>query len=150
MPNDPFVDVAALSSLGSIRYLDARDQAMFDAGHAPGAVRVPVDEWDKAAKAADVGFANTAYWDHALGSLGVDPSALAVTYDGGQMSNAARVWFIFQYFRHQGSYREWRLARTFRSCRGAGGHRTLEGRFPGGSRLRVRRLGRSRGPQASA
>ena len=43
MPNDPFVDVAALSSLGPIRYLDARDQAMFDAGHAPGAVRVPVD-----------------------------------------------------------------------------------------------------------
>jgi len=98
MPNDPFVDVAALSSLGPIRYLDARDQAMFDARHAPGAVRVPVDEWDKAAKAADVGFANTAYWDHALGSLGVDPSALAVAYDGGQMTNAARVWFILQYF----------------------------------------------------
>jgi thiosulfate/3-mercaptopyruvate sulfurtransferase len=56
MPNDPFVDVAALSSLGPIRYLDARDQTMFDAGHAPGAVRVPVDEWDTAAKAADVGF----------------------------------------------------------------------------------------------
>ena len=98
MPNDPFVDVATLSSLGPIRYLDARDQAMFDARHAPGAVRVPVDEWDKAAKAADVGFANTAYWDHALGALGVDPSALAVTYDGGQMTNAARVWFILQYF----------------------------------------------------
>ena len=32
MPNDPFVDVAALSSLGPIRYLDARDQATFDAG----------------------------------------------------------------------------------------------------------------------
>jgi rhodanese-related sulfurtransferase len=98
MPNDPFVDVAALSSLGPIRYLDARDQAMFDARHAPGAVHVPVDEWDKAAKARDVGFANTAYWDHALESLGVDPSALAVTYDGGQMTNAARVWFILQYF----------------------------------------------------
>jgi thiosulfate/3-mercaptopyruvate sulfurtransferase len=98
MPNDPFIDVAALSSLGPIRYLDARDQAIFDARHAPGAARMPVDEWDKAAKAADVGFANTAYWDHALGSLGVDPSALAVTYDGGQMTNAARVWFILQYF----------------------------------------------------
>src|ERR1700741_5476545 len=98
MPNDPFVDVAALSSLGPIRYLDARDQTVFEAGHAPGAVRVPVDEWDKAAKAADVGFNNTAYWDQALGSLGVDPAALAVTYDGGQMTNAARVWFVLQYF----------------------------------------------------
>jgi thiosulfate/3-mercaptopyruvate sulfurtransferase len=104
MPNDPFVDAAALFSLGPIRYLDARDQATFDAGHAPGAVRVTVDEWHKAAKAADVGFADTAYWNHALGSLGVDPSALAVTYDGGQMTNAARVWFILQYFRRQGCH----------------------------------------------
>jgi thiosulfate/3-mercaptopyruvate sulfurtransferase len=98
MPNDPLVDVAALSSLGPIRYLDARDQTMFEAGHAPGAVRVPVDEWDKAAKSADIGFNTTAYWNDALGSLGVDPSGLAVAYDGGQMTNAARVWFILQYF----------------------------------------------------
>src|SRR6516165_338312 len=98
MPNDPFVDVATLSSLGPIRYLDARDQQAFDAGHAPGAVRVPAEEWDAAAKAADIGFNKTAYWDEALGSLGVDPSAVAVTYDGGQMTNAARVWFILQYF----------------------------------------------------
>ena len=98
MPNDPFVDVAALSSLGPIRFLDARDQEAFDAGHAPGAVRVPAEEWDAAAKAADIGFDKTAYWDKALGSLGVDPSAVAVTYDGGQMTNAARVWFILQYF----------------------------------------------------
>jgi len=98
MPNDPFVDVAALPSLGPVRYLDARDQAMFDAGHVPGAVRVPVEEWDRAAKAADIGFDKSAYWDDALGSLGVDPSIVAVAYDGGQMTNAARVWFILQYF----------------------------------------------------
>ena len=98
MPNDPFVDVAALLSLGPIRYLDARDQEAFDAGHAPGAVRVPVEEWDAAAKTADIGFNKTAYWDEALASLGVDSSAVAVTYDGGQMTNAARVWFILQYF----------------------------------------------------
>src|SRR6266851_7614496 len=98
MPNDPFVDIAALRSLGPIRYLDARDQAMFDAGHAPGAVRVPAEEWDRAVKAADTGFDKTAYWDEALGSLGVDGSAIAVAYDGGGMTNAARVWFILQYF----------------------------------------------------
>jgi thiosulfate/3-mercaptopyruvate sulfurtransferase len=98
MPSDPFVDPAALPSLGPIRYLDARDQAAFDAGHAPGAVRVPLDAWDKAAKAADTGFGKSAYWDDALGSLGVDPSATAVAYDTGAMTNAARVWFILQYF----------------------------------------------------
>jgi thiosulfate/3-mercaptopyruvate sulfurtransferase len=98
MPNDPFVDVAALRSLGPVRYLDARDWAMFDAGHAPGAVRVPAEEWDKAAKAADIGFANTAYWDEALASLGVGHSTTALAYDDGRMTNAARVWFILQYF----------------------------------------------------
>ena len=90
MPIDPFVNVTALTSLGSIQYLDARDRARFDAGHAPGAVHVPVGEWDKAAKAADIGFAGTAYWDDAIRSLGVDPSAIAVAYDDGRMTNPAR------------------------------------------------------------
>ena len=57
MPSDPFVDVGDLSSLGPLRYLDVRDQVAFDAAHSPGAVRVPLDEWDAAAKAADTGFA---------------------------------------------------------------------------------------------
>ena len=63
MPTDPFVDVGDLPSLGPLRYLDVRDQTAFDAGHAPGAVHVPLEEWDAAAKAADTGFAKTAYWD---------------------------------------------------------------------------------------
>jgi thiosulfate/3-mercaptopyruvate sulfurtransferase len=98
MSNDPFIDIAALSSLGPVRYLDARDQAAFDAGHAPGAVRAPVEAWDAAAKAADTGFEKSAYWDEALRALGVDQSTVAVTYDSGRMTDAARVWFILQYF----------------------------------------------------
>jgi thiosulfate/3-mercaptopyruvate sulfurtransferase len=98
MPNDPFVDVGDLPSLGPLRYLDVRDQAASDAGHAPGAVRVPLDEWDAAAKAADTGFAKTAFWDQALSALGLDNTVTAVAYDGGGMTNAARVWFILQYF----------------------------------------------------
>ena len=61
-------------------------------------MRVPLDEWDAATKAADTGFAETAYWDNALGALGLDPSVTAVVYDGGGMTNAARVWFILQYY----------------------------------------------------
>ena len=98
MPNDPFIEAAALSSLGPIRYLDARDQAAFDAGHAPGAVRAPSDAWDKAAKAADIGFGTTAYWDQQLAALGVGPGVTAVAYDNGAMTNAARVWFVLQYY----------------------------------------------------
>jgi len=98
MPSDPFIDPTALPTLGPVRYLDARDQAAFDAGHAPGAVRVPLEAWDKAAKSADIGFNKSPFWDEAIGSLGVDPSATAVAYDTGSMTNAARVWFILQYF----------------------------------------------------
>jgi thiosulfate/3-mercaptopyruvate sulfurtransferase len=98
MANDPFVDVSDLPSLGPLRYLDVRDQTAFHAGHAPDAVRVPLDEWDAAAKAADTGFTKTAYWDKALSALGVDPTVTAVAYDSGGMTNAARVWFILQYY----------------------------------------------------
>jgi thiosulfate/3-mercaptopyruvate sulfurtransferase len=98
MPSDPFVDPAALAALGPVRYLDARDQASFDAGHAPGAVRVPLEAWDAAIKSADTGFEKSSFWDSALGSLGIGPSVTGVAYDAGAMTNAARVWFILQYF----------------------------------------------------
>jgi thiosulfate/3-mercaptopyruvate sulfurtransferase len=98
MPSDPFIDIAALSSLGAFRYLDARDQAAFDAGHAPGAVRVPLEAWDKAAKTPEVGFEKTDWWDDALRPLGIGQATIGVAYDTGAMTNAARVWFILQYF----------------------------------------------------
>jgi thiosulfate/3-mercaptopyruvate sulfurtransferase len=59
---------------------------------------VPLEEWDAATKAADTGFAKTAYWDDALGTLGLGLTATAVAYDSGGMTNAARVWFILQYY----------------------------------------------------
>jgi hypothetical protein len=62
------------------------------------AVRVPLDEWDAAAKAAHTGFARTAYWDSALGALCIGPNVTAVAYDTGGMTNAARVWLILQYY----------------------------------------------------
>ena len=98
MPTDPFVDLAGLSGLGPIRWLDARDQAAFEAGHAPNAVRAPSDAWDKAAKAADTGFESTGFWTEALNALAVGSNATAVVYDTGAMTNAARVWFVLQYY----------------------------------------------------
>lgn len=98
MPTDPFVDASALGSLGPVRYLDARDQAAFDAGHAPGAIRAPVDAWDKAAKDPGIGFETTSYWTEALSALGVGPGVTAVAYDAGAMTNAARVWFVLRYY----------------------------------------------------
>jgi len=98
MPSDPFVDVDAIAALGPVRYLDARDAAAFAAGHAPNAIRAPSNDWDTAAKLAGSGFENTAYWEKTLNDLGIDDTATAVVYDTGAMTNAARVWFILQYF----------------------------------------------------
>ena len=98
MPSDPFIEVAALSTLGPVRYFDARDAVSFAEGHAPGAVRAPSDAWDVSAKAAGSGFENTAHWEAALADLGVDNAATAVVYDTGGMTNAARIWFILQYY----------------------------------------------------
>jgi thiosulfate/3-mercaptopyruvate sulfurtransferase len=98
MPHDPFVEAAALSRLGPIRFVDTRDQAAFDAGHAPGAVRVPVEAWDKAAKDPTSGFGDAAWWSAAIAPLGLGAGVTAVAYDAGRMTDAARVWFMLQYF----------------------------------------------------
>jgi thiosulfate/3-mercaptopyruvate sulfurtransferase len=97
MPNDPFVDSEPLSSLGPVRYLDARDQAAFGAGHAPNAC---ARRWMPGTRRLRrrIGFGQTAFWEDALGSLGVGPGVTAVTYDAGGMTNAARVWFVLQFF----------------------------------------------------
>lgn len=98
MPTDPFVSASALSGLGSIRYLDARDEAAFAAGSAPNAARVASDAWDAAAKAGDVGFGHTPYWEQAIGSLGLGGDTLAVVFDNGAMVPAARTWFMLQHY----------------------------------------------------
>jgi len=98
MPNDPFIEIDAIASLGPVRYFDARDAAAFAAGHVPNAIRAPSDAWDAAAKAVGSGFENTAHWEAALNDIGVDHAATAVVYDSGAMTNAARVWFILQYY----------------------------------------------------
>ncbi len=98
MTNDPIVDPTALSALGPIRYLDAREPAAFAAGAAPNAVRVASDAWDTAAKAAGVGFHDLAHWEREIAALGLDDTMLAAVYDNGGMTNAARVWFMLQHY----------------------------------------------------
>lgn len=98
MTHDPVVEPAALSSLAAFRLLDVREPAAFAAGHPAGAVRVPIELWEAAAKAGETSFENVAYWEQAISDLGIDGSTPAVVYDDGRMTEAARVWFILQYF----------------------------------------------------
>jgi thiosulfate/3-mercaptopyruvate sulfurtransferase len=94
---DPFVAAAALAGLGPARLLDARPAQEHLAAHVPGAARVPLEDWIAAAKSPDRGLEDRAWWEAAIAALGVG-DAPAVVYDAGQMVEAARVWFILQYF----------------------------------------------------
>jgi thiosulfate/3-mercaptopyruvate sulfurtransferase len=108
--------------------------------------RVSVEEWDAAAKATDTGFNKTAYCDDALGPLCVDHSAIAMAYDGGRMTNTARVWFISQYFCIKAVILNggWPvLSSATRLPAGA----AFRGRFPVDPRCKVRWLGRSGDPR---
>jgi thiosulfate/3-mercaptopyruvate sulfurtransferase len=98
MPSDPVIEPAALSGLGKIRLLDVRDITSFEAGHRADASRVPIEVWEAAAKSGETSFENIGYWKTAIGALGVDGSVPVIVYDDGRMTEAARVWFILQYF----------------------------------------------------
>lgn len=98
MPRDPVIDAAALPSLGSLRLLDVREVGAFEAGHRQKATRVPIEVWEAAAKVGETSFGNLTYWEDAISGLGVDGQVPAVVCDDGRMTEAARVWFILQYF----------------------------------------------------
>ncbi|MDQ0304897.1 sulfurtransferase [Ancylobacter polymorphus] len=98
MSHDPVVEPSALGSLPAFRLLDVRDRTAFSSGHARNAVRVPIEIWEAAAKTGETFFENVAYWQRAIDELGVDGDVPAIVYDDGRMTEAARVWFILQYF----------------------------------------------------
>lgn len=82
----------------NLRLLDARDAESYAASAAPGAVRVPVEDWVAAARTPEGDFASTGFWMDAINALGIGPEGVAGIYDDGRMTEAARVWFILQYF----------------------------------------------------
>jgi rhodanese-related sulfurtransferase len=98
VPIDPVIDSDALPSLGAFHLLDVREPVAFEAGHPAAAVRVPIEVWEAAAKAGETSFENVAYWERPIADLGIDGRIAAVVYDDGRMTEAARVWFVLQYF----------------------------------------------------
>lgn len=96
--HDPITEVADLPNLPGLLLLDVRDAPSFEGRHPAGARRVPVAEWVASAKAADTSFDNLVFWEARIAELGIGPDTHAVVYDDGRMTEAARVWFILQYF----------------------------------------------------
>lgn len=92
----PVIDPVEASA--ALRVLDVREAGSFANAHAPGAMRVPIEDWVAASRTPEGAFSNTAYWAETLGQLGIGPDRIAGIYDDGRMTEAARVWFILQYF----------------------------------------------------
>jgi len=77
---------------------DVRPEAEYAAGHLPGAIRVDYDEWEELSLASDTGLTHEQMWHNRIGTFGVDGDDTVLIYDGGKMTQAARVWFILQHF----------------------------------------------------
>lgn len=78
--------------------LDVRDSEAYQAGHAAGAVWVAPAVWKEESLAAETGLDHETLWRERIGNLGVSGREPVVIYDDGRMTEAARVWFIFQHF----------------------------------------------------
>ena len=95
MAVDPIIDPEALRERRPFLSLEAA--APEGVGRAD-IVRVPLEVWEAAAKSGETSFENVAYWERAIAALGVDGSLPTVVFDDGRLTEAARVWFILQYF----------------------------------------------------
>ena len=94
MNTSPIVSASQLSDLGPLRLLYVPTAEERPAGMAV----VPIRDWIAAAKQSDTGFDDVPYWQDQIAQLGLTQDALTVVLDDGGMTEAARVWFILQYF----------------------------------------------------
>lgn len=94
MTNSPIIMSNDLNNHSPVRllYVPAGDE------HPVNMTRVPIAAWIKTAKRSQTGFDDLEYWQAELEKLGIGPDTLTVVVDDGSMTEAARVWFILQYF----------------------------------------------------
>lgn len=97
LQTDPVIPAESLSRFDGIM-LDVRDPEAFTQKRVAGAVRVPIEIWEGAAKNPPTTLANAAFWTQEIGTLGIDGSRNIAVYDDGRMTEAARVWFLLTHF----------------------------------------------------
>lgn len=94
----PLIEAREALLFGSALFLDVRTLDDFRTAHLAGAVRVPVEWWEAAAKQQRTSLDNVHFWQAEIGALGIDGSRTALIYDDGRLTEAARIWFILQHF----------------------------------------------------
>ena len=111
------LQAADLKVIDGSWYLPAekRDaEAEYAAAHIPGAVFFDIDTIADTASALPHMFPDAAVFAAAVGGLGVSNRDRVVCCDGGNMSAAGRVWWMFRAFGHErvavlnGGARKWR------------------------------------------
>lgn len=90
----PLATAADLATLGPLRlvYVPTGNE------QPDGMIRVPINDWIERASETQSGLDDLACWQREINALGVGPDAVSVVLDDGRMTEAARVWFILQYF----------------------------------------------------
>lgn len=94
MTHSPIVTADDLAGIGPVRLIYVPG-----ASEKPdGMISVPIDRWIEEAKRTASGLDDLPFWQRELDALGIGTDALNVVLDDGRMTEAARVWFILQYF----------------------------------------------------
>jgi 3-mercaptopyruvate sulfurtransferase SseA len=91
MADDPVVGPNQVAILGPVRLLDVRPLEAHEADALPGSIRFPVEEWVAAAASDAEGLDRAEVWEERIVALGIGGDTLALVYDGGEMTEAARV-----------------------------------------------------------
>ena len=90
---------AAVRAAGDdLAIFDVRPEAEYAAGHLPGAIRIDYADWQELSLTSETGLTHEQMWHNRIGAFGVDGDDTVLIYDGGEMTRAARVWFILQHF----------------------------------------------------
>ncbi len=93
-------EVAALRACcgDDLVVFDVRERTEYDAGHLDGALSLPYAQWEQLSLSAESGLSHDQAWIERIGGVGVDGDDCVLVYDGGKMTQAARVWFVLQHF----------------------------------------------------
>jgi len=94
----PGLATAVQSAGDDLAIFDVRPEAEYTAGHLPGAIRIDYSAWEELSLASETGLTHEQAWRNRIGACGVDGDDTVLIYDGGKMTQAARIWFILQHF----------------------------------------------------
>jgi thiosulfate/3-mercaptopyruvate sulfurtransferase len=78
--------------------LDVRPLDQYQTGHLGGARWLDLTTWTRLSRSYNKGFADQAGWQKRIGDLGIAADDRVLVYDGGEMTEASRVWYILQLF----------------------------------------------------